>query len=81
MSSASGSARRASRVILIVTAAFALWRAVRAAHWLGLWVRTRRGDPSAAELYEVDFWFEVIRIIAVVALGGLLTLLVRWWRR
>ena len=49
-----------------------LWRGFRAVFLVRQWISVRQNDPSAAELYQVAFWFEVayVAIAAAIAFGA-----------
>jgi hypothetical protein len=54
--------------------ALAAWRTpVAFDDWKG-WQESRGSDPSAAELYEVDFWFEMglISVGLISVVGGII---------
>ena len=53
--------------------AMVCWRVPIALAERALWLRLRASDPSAAELYEINSWLEVVWIaLAVVCLVGCL---------
>jgi len=64
--------RVVGRLLLAAGAATAFWRSAVAVHWFREWLQWRATDPSAAKLYEINFWFEVGNVVfaAAVAAGG-----------
>ncbi|MSV35537.1 MAG: hypothetical protein EXQ47_08070 [Bryobacterales bacterium] len=48
------------RAAVVCGLAFSVWRVILALHWFREWTQWKISDPSAAELYEVNFWFEVV---------------------
>jgi len=70
----------ASAWLLIIAGLFwAIWRAILALSWLQEWRQWRIADPSAAELYQLNWWFEAgLAAIGIAAAGIGVSLLVRW---
>ena len=66
--------RSAFGLAAAIAFAFAIWRVAHAIADWGLWHEALlMRDPSAAELYEVNFWFE-IAFITLATLGGIAAL-------
>lgn len=55
----------------------AAWRGVIGIYWFRQWWRWRAADPSAAELYQLDWWFENIPIVIELALASAGVVLLR----
>jgi hypothetical protein len=58
--------------LLIGGLGLAAWRTAEGLYWFRLWVRWRVDDPSAAELYQVNWWIEaglVVLGLAVALVG------------
>jgi hypothetical protein len=70
-------------LLAVSSLAMVCWRVPAALTERALWLRLRAGDPSAAELYEVHFWLEVLWIVVGMAgvIGGLLCAGKSWHRR
>jgi hypothetical protein len=63
-------------LLFIGGSGLAVWRGALAFHWLREWEAWRVADPSAAELYAVNLWFEIGGTLAalVCAIAGFLLL-------
>ena len=59
----------------------AAWRGALAFHWLREWEAWRIADPSAAELYEVNFWFEIGWTLMALVFAAAGVVLLRKQRR
>ena len=53
---------------LVVGAGMALWRGALATYWFIEWLRWRTSDPSAAELFQVNFFIEIVLTFAAIML-------------
>jgi hypothetical protein len=56
-------------VALVCGLAIMLWRAPVAIRDFRDWREAAISDPSAAELYETDFWFETAGMVIALGLG------------
>jgi hypothetical protein len=62
--------------------AFATWRGMLAVHWFEEWSQARVSDPSEAELFEVNAWFETgFTLIGLVVAAGAVYLIRRRYGR
>ena len=51
--------------------ACAVWRGTLVIYWFREWWHWRLKDPSIAELYQVNWWFEAVwTMIGLVVAGG-----------
>ena len=48
----------------------AAWRGAIGIYWFRQWWHWRAADPSAAELYQLNWWFETIPTIIGLALAS-----------
>ncbi len=66
-------------VLLVGGLGLAAWRTVEGIYWFRLWARWRVDDPSAAELYQVNWWIEAGLVVVglVLALVGVCVLVLR----
>jgi hypothetical protein len=66
-------------LILLVGLLCAIWRGILAFSWFRHWRRWEVEDPSIAELYQVNCWFEIAySLVGLILAGiGLRILLVR----
>lgn len=69
--------RAAVYVLIVASVAYLAWRGAAAFYWFRLWRQSVVDDPSAAELYQVNFWFE----LAFAAPGLVVALLAVMWLR
>ena len=59
----------------IAGVAYAAWRGAAAFYWFEQWRRWRVSDPSGAELYQINWWLQILLAlpgIGAVLLGGLI---------
>jgi hypothetical protein len=64
--------------LILAGVAYAAWRGAAAFYWFEQWQRLRIDDPSAAELYQVNAWFELVYATPGVVVAILAAL---WLRR
>jgi hypothetical protein len=70
--------REVARYGLILVAGYvAGTRAVEAVYDWRQWHALAVPDPSAAELYQTNFWFDVVAVLVFVAAAWLVHLLLR----
>lgn len=48
----------------------AAWRASLALDWFRQWLQWRVADPSIAELYQLDWWFETGWTLLALGVAG-----------
>lgn len=67
-------------IVALVTIALVGWRGALAIYWFNKWRSVTGVDPSVAELYEMNFWIEVVFTLVVFIIGIFGILLARrYW--
>jgi hypothetical protein len=69
--------RLLAAVLLLTGVAVMVWRGLFAAGAARAWFQNRVFDPSAAELYAIDFWFNFAGALFGVMLAWIGRLLLR----
>ena len=70
-------ARLGGCLLLVAGLAGAAWLGSVALYWYREWRRWRVEDPSAAELYQINWWFETGATVVALLVAGIGTHLLR----
>ncbi|MSR06758.1 MAG: hypothetical protein EXR93_06820 [Gemmatimonadetes bacterium] len=60
---------RAAWGALVAGGGLTLWRGGLATYWFIEWLRWRTSDPSAADLYQTNFFIEIVLTFAAITLA------------